>query len=131
MEGTSPIHLREGDIVVFSTWARHRLGKDFGENPDDFLPERWERISAGVPGFIPFNKGPRICPGRTVSFPNNDYSNILANDDAEHYATIVLTYIVARMFQTFSTVSNYNAESWKEKISITFENENGVLIGLS
>ena len=44
---------------------------------------------------------------------------------------IVLTYIVARMFQTFSTVSNYNAGPWKERISMTFENENGVLVGLS
>jgi hypothetical protein len=48
-----------------------------------------------------------------------------------HYAMLVLTYIVTRMFQTFSTVSNYNTEEWKERISMTLENENGVLVGLS
>ncbi|CAI7649735.1 unnamed protein product [Penicillium glandicola] len=108
----SPVLVRKGDIVVFSTWARHRLGKDFGENPENFYPERWEHLNSDMPGFIPFNKGPRVCPG-------------------QQYAMIVLTYIVARVFQTFSTVSNYNKKEWTERISMTFENENGVLVGLS
>ncbi|KNG83301.1 putative cytochrome P450 oxidoreductase/alkane hydroxylase [Aspergillus nomiae NRRL 13137] len=110
--GNSPVLLRKGEIVVFSTWARHRLGKDFGENPEEFYPERWEHLSADMIGFIPFNKGPRACPG-------------------QHYAMIVLTYIVTRIFQTFSTVHNYNSQEWTERISMTLENENGVLIGLS
>ncbi|KAF7631512.1 putative cytochrome P450 oxidoreductase/alkane hydroxylase [Aspergillus flavus] len=110
--GNSPVLIRKGEIVVFSTWARHRLGKDFGENPDEFYPERWEHLSGDMIGFIPFNKGPRACPG-------------------QHYAMIVLTYIVARIFQTFSTVSNYDTREWTERISMTLENENRVLIGLS
>ncbi|CAI7574313.1 unnamed protein product [Penicillium viridicatum] len=111
-DGQSPALVRKGDIVVFSTWARHRLGEDFGENPENFYPERWEHLKGDMPGFIPFNKGPRICPG-------------------QQYAMIVLTYIVARIFQTFSTVFNYNTKEWTERISMTFENENGVLVGLS
>ncbi|GAQ41770.1 hypothetical protein AtubIFM55763_002868 [Aspergillus tubingensis] len=110
--GDAPILVMEGDIVVFSTWARHRLGQDFGEDPGEFRPERWEQLSGDMAGYIPFNKGPRICPG-------------------QHYAMIVLTYIVARIFQTFSTVSDYNTKPWTERISMTFENENGVLVGLS
>lgn len=50
--------------MVFSTWARHRLGQDFGEDPGEFRPERWEQLSGDMAGYIPFNKGPRICPGR-------------------------------------------------------------------
>ncbi|KAI9933969.1 hypothetical protein ASPWEDRAFT_168246 [Aspergillus wentii DTO 134E9] len=111
-DGTFPILVQKGDIILFSTWARHRLGHDFGENPDLFYPERWEKFSADTPGYIPFNKGPRSCPG-------------------QHYAMIVLTYIVARIFQTFSKVSNFNTKEWTERISMTFENQNGVLIGLS
>ncbi|RAK98677.1 cytochrome P450 monooxygenase afumB [Aspergillus ibericus CBS 121593] len=111
-DGNSPVLVMKGDIVVFSTWARHRLGEDFGDKPETFYPERWEHLSGDMAGFIPFNKGPRICPG-------------------QQYAMIVLTYVVARMFQTFSTVFNYNPGPWKERISMTFENENGVLVGLS
>ncbi|KAE8378300.1 cytochrome P450 [Aspergillus bertholletiae] len=110
--GNSPVLIQKSEIVVFSTWGRHRLGKDFGDNPEEFYPERWEHLSGDMIGFIPFNKGPRACPG-------------------QQYAMIVLTYIVTRMFQTFSTVTNYNTQYWTERISMTLENENGVLIGLS
>ncbi|KAE8141773.1 cytochrome P450 [Aspergillus pseudotamarii] len=111
-DGNSPVLIQKDEIVVFSTWARHRLGEDFGQNPEEFYPERWEHLSGDMIGFIPFNKGPRACPG-------------------QHYAMIVLTYLVARIFQTFSTVSNYNTHGWTERISMTLENENGVIIGLS
>lgn len=53
-----------------------------------------------------------------------------ANPVVEQYAMIVLTYFVTRMFQTFSTVSNYNTKEWTERSSMTLENENGVLVGL-
>ena len=66
MDGQTPVLVGTGDIVVFSTWARHRLGDDFGENPQAFYPERWEQLSGDMPGFIPFNKGPRACPGRRM-----------------------------------------------------------------
>ncbi|KAL4946094.1 hypothetical protein BDV06DRAFT_235340 [Aspergillus oleicola] len=111
-DGTSPILVQKGDIILFSTWARHRLGTEFGENPEKFYPERWEGLNTDMPGFIPFNKGPRVCPG-------------------QHHAMAVLTYMVARIFQTYSRVHNYNTEPWKERISMTLENENGVLVGLS
>jgi hypothetical protein len=55
---------------------------------------------------------------------------MLTNSVLEQYAVTVLTYIVTRMFQTFSSVSNYNTKGWTERISMTLENENGVLIGL-
>ncbi|KAI2820814.1 hypothetical protein CBS115989_3417 [Aspergillus niger] len=129
--GDKPVLVMKGDIVVFSTWARHRLGKDFGEDPEEFRPERWEQLSGDMAGYIPFNKGPRICPGRKLPFIYGDAQDALANKRAEHYAMTVLTYIVARIFQTFSTVSDYNARPWTERISMTFENENGVLVGLS
>lgn len=44
---------------------------------------------------------------------------------------IILTYLVARLFQRFSRVSNHNTQAWTEKISMTFENDNGVFVGLS
>ncbi|KAF9882814.1 hypothetical protein FE257_005121 [Aspergillus nanangensis] len=130
VDGNSPILVQKGEIVVFSTWARHRLGKDFGENPEQFYPERWEKLSGDMTGFIPFNKGPRSCPGRKFALRSGS-GGCLVNTEAEHYAMIVLTYLVVRVFQTFSKVSNYNTQPWTERISMTLENENGVLIGLS
>ncbi|KAL3476590.1 cytochrome P450 [Aspergillus californicus] len=111
-DGSSPIFVPKGGIVHFSTWARHRQGTDFGEDPESFYPGRWQHLSPDVPGFLPFNKGPRICPG-------------------QHVAMAVITYIVARTFQTFATMTNYNTKPWVERIHMALENENGVLIGLS
>lgn len=127
-DGDAPALVRAGDIVVFSTWARHRLGNDFGGNPQAFYPERWEHLSGDMPGYIPFNKGPRACPGRRAIPP---LVVAIADSCAGHYAMIILTYLVARLFQTYSRVSNYNTQPWTEKISMTFENDNGVFVGLS
>jgi hypothetical protein len=77
-----------------------------------------------------FNKGPRIFPGRKLSSLATA-GNTSTNDHAEQYPMIMLTYIVARIFQTFSTVSNYNSKERTERISMTFENEYRVLVGLS
>ncbi|KAJ5213811.1 hypothetical protein N7449_000980 [Penicillium cf. viridicatum] len=130
-DGQSPGLVRKGDIVVFSTWARNCLGEDFGENPENFYPERWEHLKGDMPSFTPFNRAPRICPGRKLSSSLATTVNTSTNDHAEQYAMIVLTYIAARILQKVSTVSNYNTKEWTERISMTFENENGVLVGLS
>ncbi|RAL11208.1 cytochrome P450 monooxygenase afumB [Aspergillus homomorphus CBS 101889] len=111
-DGKQPILIRQGDVLVFSSWSSHRSEENFGAKPEEFRPERWEKLKGDVPGFIPFNKGPRICPG-------------------QNYAMVVVSYIVARLMQTFSTVTDYNPGPWVERISMTLENDNGVLVGLS
>lgn len=127
--GSRPVLIEKGEIVVFSSWSRHRLGRDFGESPDKFYPERWGKLSPDMPGYIPFNKGPRACPGSELLL-SHPYSEWELTRGLENYATIIVTYIIARMFQTFSTVTDYNSKPWTERISMTFENENGVMIGL-
>ena len=53
---------------MFSTWATHRSQASFGENALDFRPERWEGLKGeALLGFVPFNSGPRVCPGRKSS----------------------------------------------------------------
>lgn len=126
-DSTSRVFVRKGDIVVFSTWAQHRLSQDFGENLDEFYPERWEKLSVTMPAYIPFNRGPRVCPGRKSLL---SLTRTLTYPFLEQYALVVLTYLVTRLFQNFSTVVDYNAGPWTERISITLENDNGVLVGL-
>lgn len=63
LDGSKPVLIRKNDILVFSSWSSHRLEASFGLDPEEFRPERWETLSADVAGFIPFNKGPRLCPG--------------------------------------------------------------------
>ena len=65
INGASSVQIRKGQRVVFSTWATHRSKQTFGEDAHDFRPERWEQLKGdSTLGFIPFNSGPRACPGR-------------------------------------------------------------------
>ena len=63
-DGTSSIFVNKGQRVVYSSWASHRSLRAFGDDAHDFRPERWANINAESLGYIPFNSGPRACPGR-------------------------------------------------------------------
>ena len=63
-DGTSSILVPKGERVIFSSWATHRSVQSFGDDAHEFRPERWENRKAEFIGYIPFNLGPRACPGR-------------------------------------------------------------------
>jgi len=63
-EATLSILVKKGQKVVYSSWATHRSIKSFGDDAHDFRPERWVNMKAEALGYIPFNSGPRACPGR-------------------------------------------------------------------
>ncbi|CAA2976552.1 cytochrome P450 3A21-like [Olea europaea subsp. europaea] len=66
-----PIELDNGQVVPTGTfvvtcaYAIHRLKKYWGEDANDFKPERWRDTSHHHPmQYIPFGAGSRACPGR-------------------------------------------------------------------
>ena len=68
-DGESPIFVAKGQVVSYWVWAMHRREDLYGDDADQFRPERWldEDGRKGIrPGwdFLPFNGGPRICIGR-------------------------------------------------------------------
>jgi len=82
-DGKSPIFVRKGQNVEYSTYAMHRRQDIWGPDADFFRPERWsEPRKTGYGGFeyLPFNGGPRICLGRKftkqalfIAFPHFPY----------------------------------------------------------
>ncbi|KAI0156379.1 cytochrome P450 [Xylariaceae sp. FL1272] len=61
-----------GTIVGISSWVLHRDKAVFGEDADDFNPERWlindtEKLAAMNRQWIPFGMGSRTCIGRHIS----------------------------------------------------------------
>lgn len=56
--------VKRGAQVVISPWHLHRHER-LWENPDAFDPERWagEGREAAREGYLPFSRGPRVCPG--------------------------------------------------------------------
>lgn len=70
-DGKSPVFIKKGEIVFWSTYAMHRRKDLFGADAEEFRPERWlDDPVTGQKGlrvgweYLPFNGGPRICIGR-------------------------------------------------------------------
>ncbi|KZL82686.1 cytochrome p450 [Colletotrichum incanum] len=75
-DGESPVFVPAGTEVNFSTHVLHRRADLWGEDADEFVPERWER-KRGTAGaawhFVPFNGGPRICIGQQLALTEAGY----------------------------------------------------------
>ena len=67
-DGAAPIFIEKGQIVSWNVYAMHRRKDYYGEDAEEFRPERWlddrETGKKGLrPGweYLPFNGGARIC----------------------------------------------------------------------
>jgi cytochrome P450 len=73
-DGTMPVFVPEGTEVNFSTHVLHRRKDLWGEDADEFVPERWEKKRPGTTWqYIPFNGGPRICIGQQFALTEAGY----------------------------------------------------------
>ena len=61
--GDKPIFIPKGRQVLIATYAMQHRADLWGDDVEDFIPERWEGKKAGYE-FIPFGVGPRSCLGR-------------------------------------------------------------------
>lgn len=65
-DGKSPVLVRPGEGVGYSVYCLHRRKDLYGDDAEEFRPERWE--GPGLKnigyGYLPFNGGPRVCLGR-------------------------------------------------------------------
>ncbi|QSZ32545.1 hypothetical protein DSL72_002123 [Monilinia vaccinii-corymbosi] len=68
-DGTKPIFMPAGSRVLVSTYAMQYRKDIWGDDADEFRPERWEGRRAGWE-FIPFGGGPRKCIGRKSPTPD-------------------------------------------------------------
>ncbi|KAL8716873.1 MAG: hypothetical protein Q9225_005833 [Loekoesia sp. 1 TL-2023] len=64
-DGESPVLIRRGAGVGYSVYHMHRRKSLYGDDADEFRPERWEgsELEHIGWGFMPFHGGPRICLG--------------------------------------------------------------------
>ncbi len=53
-DGGSPLFVQKGQIASLSSYAMHRRNDIYGEDADEFRPERWETLRPGW-GYLPFS----------------------------------------------------------------------------
>lgn len=109
-DGKSPVLVPQGTLVSFSTYSLHRREDIYGEDADEFRPERWEHLRVRWE-YLPFSAGARVCMGQV-------------------YAMAEMTYILARTLQEFDDLDSRSTEPWIERWSITLSTGDGTKVAL-
>ena len=85
-DGTSPFFVRKDQHVQYCVHAMHRRKDLWGDDAEVFNPERWLGRRPGWE-YLPFNGGPRICPG-------------------QQFALTKTSYVAVRLIQRFDVLQN-------------------------
>ncbi|KAG6985276.1 hypothetical protein G7Y79_00141g102130 [Physcia stellaris] len=112
-DGTKPLMVRKGEAVGYSVYVMHRWKKIYGEDADDFRPERWDPQGKNVVnlknvgyGYLPFNGGPRVCLG-------------------QEFALLEAGYVIVRMLQKFR---EFEMDPRTKNIAVGAENQEVTLV---
>ncbi|KAI9882165.1 MAG: hypothetical protein M1823_006090 [Watsoniomyces obsoletus] len=91
-DGKSPVFVRQGTSVFYSVHVMHRRKDLWGEDADEFKPERWNEGLKPAWMYLPFNGGPRICIG-------------------QQFALTEASYVIVRLLQRFDKIENCEPET--------------------
>ncbi|ELR02562.1 hypothetical protein VC83_08941 [Pseudogymnoascus destructans] len=105
-DGSAPIFVAKGQIIAYNLYSMHRRKDIYGEDADEYKPERWENLRVGW-GYLPFNGGPRICVG-------------------QQFALTEAGYTLVRMVQEFERIESRDSKPWLENLHLTLGSGNGV-----
>uniref|UniRef100_A0A6B2L3D7 Cytochrome P450 n=1 Tax=Arcella intermedia TaxID=1963864 RepID=A0A6B2L3D7_9EUKA len=63
------VWIPKGTTIMYSPYWIHRLKEYWGDDAEEFKPERWEQkdILKHPYQYVPFQKGPRICLGMNMA----------------------------------------------------------------
>ncbi|KAI1809735.1 putative N-alkane-inducible cytochrome P450 [Poronia punctata] len=113
-DGTSPVFIPKDSRVFYSAWTIHRMPEIWGNDAEEFRPERWldtENPLRPGWGYIPFNGGPRICLG-------------------QQNALVEASYVVVRLVQCFERMEPRDSQPWQENLALTLSNLHGTKVAL-
>lgn len=111
--------LPQGSVVVWCPWAMNRSKLTWGEDADEFRPERWLVAAGGdanppsvvlqksASEFPVFNGGPRLCLGKKM-------------------AELIAVQVIATVAWVFEFVPAYEGRERASKSSLTLPMEGGL-----
>ncbi|RFU80343.1 cytochrome p450 52a1 [Trichoderma arundinaceum] len=103
-DGLSKVFIPKGQVVAYHYHVMHRRKDIFGDDADDFKPERWLNARPRW-GYLPFGGGARVCIGQQLALTE-------------------VSYTVFRFAQKFREIQSLDENEWRENISITSTAEN-------
>lgn len=111
-DGKSPVFTPAGTGFDTSWYNLHRLKNVWGEDADDFQPDRWKEDFKPDPlQYMPFGIGSRSCLGRVK-------------------ARVEASYVIVRILQEFSQIESRDSKDWTGQVQLTAKNANGCKIAL-
>lgn len=111
-DGESPVFLPAGTQVQTHLPVMHRSKTTWGEDADEFRPERFKDWKEGSWDYRPFLAGPRICP-------------------AKDQAMVQATYVLVRLLREFEAIECADeCREFIEMVRLTTESRNGAKIRL-
>lgn len=132
--GTSPVLVRKGEGIGYNVYTMHRRKDIFGADADAFRPSRWNELSLKEIGwgYLPFNGGPRVCPGRKS--PSSDMElHWIQLTVTEDFALLEASYVVIRLLQCFSHIKPADNSQSNEKqiVTLVLANAHGCKVVLT
>jgi cytochrome P450 len=109
-DGKAPVFCPKGAVVVYHPWTFHKRKDLYGEDADEFRPERWEKLRPGWE-YLPFNGGPRVCVG-------------------QQFALVEASYTTIRLMQAFPRVEARDEREWCECVTLTLTSGVGCRVAL-
>ncbi|KAK5990014.1 Cytochrome P450 monooxygenase ascH [Cladobotryum mycophilum] len=105
-DGRSPIFVKEGERVIFSSSALHRRKDIWGDDALEIKPERWETHRQAAWEYLPFGGGPRICIG-------------------QHLTVTEAAYTTARLIQAFQHIEPKTEGPFQEAFAMVITSGDG------
>jgi hypothetical protein len=116
----SPVLIHKGAAVAYSVYSLHRRPDLYGDDAEDFRPERWEEElglfkdeTTARWGYLPFNGGPRICLGSEFGVKSKhrvDADIYLIVD----FAMTEAAYTIVRILQRFPNIEKPHDEPYEK-----------------
>ncbi|KAK1832629.1 oxidoreductase-like protein [Podospora conica] len=107
-DGSKPMFVPKGRQVLIATYAMAMREDIWGDDADEYRPERWEEMDGRRVGFefTPFGGGARQCLG-------------------QQFARTMAAYVVVRMLQRYVKIQSAEPTSAPMRFHHTIENRSG------
>ncbi|KAJ8127797.1 hypothetical protein O1611_g5836 [Lasiodiplodia mahajangana] len=106
-----PIFVPKGSAVVMAYYALHRDTRVFGDNIEEFRPERWDSVTPQQWEFLGFGNGDRACLG-------------------QQKALIEAAYVLARFSREFTSLESRDEREWKGELKLTCKSAHGCKVAV-
>ncbi|KAF2684548.1 cytochrome P450 [Lentithecium fluviatile CBS 122367] len=101
-DGKAPLYVQKGDIIEMNFRCTLRDRNFWGEDADEFRPERWDHLKPQWE-YTPFGGGPRVCPGFCLVFAE-------------------VAYTMVTILREFEGLESRDYRPWTEESRATFMN---------